>query len=167
MNKVGKIIAILSGLLGLGGFAIGMLAAFNPELVGSWFENMFMQDGGEFFGNFMSFQFPILITVFVVVIMSLAFIPLIIGGINNSKKKARLKLVGVKATVKVISVQDTGITVNNSPYVKVIVEIHPGINAEFTSMASRISIPRAGDMIEVVYDPANSADALPASVLRF
>jgi len=162
MNKLGKVLGFLGIILGIGGFAIGMLAAFNPQLVGSWFVALFMQDGGKSFGDFMSFKFPILFTIFMLIIMSLAFSPLIIGGINNSKKKARLKMVGIKAKASIVSVTDTNITINNSPYIKVVVEIRPGVQAEFTTMASRIAIPRAGDVIEVVYDPSNPKDVLPA-----
>lgn len=104
---------------------------------------------------------PIIIIVFVGIIMFLAFRPLIKSSIENGKKRKRLMEIGSKTMAKVISVQDTGITVNNSPFAKFVVEVKPGVTAEFSSTVSRLGIPRPGDSIEVYYDPGNPTDVIP------
>jgi hypothetical protein len=104
---------------------------------------------------------PLIIVGVVSIIMLLAFRPLIKGAIANAKKKKRQKEVGVKTTAKILDVQDTGITVNNNPYVKVTVEVK-GTQVTFTMLMSRLSYLRAGDVIEVLYDPSDPTVIMPA-----
>ncbi|MCC6643160.1 hypothetical protein IT411_00240 [Candidatus Peregrinibacteria bacterium] len=161
-----KIITIIGILLGVIGAGIGILAAINPQLVASWFVPLIMNDNGRGFSNFMGVIFPIGMILFFVVVFGLAFRPLIANAMNSGKIKNHLKMVGVKGTARVLSVQDTGITVNNSPFAKITMEIKPGVTAEFSTTIGRLNIPRPGDMIEVVYDPSNPKVAMPASMLQ-
>jgi len=140
-------------IVGLAGAAIGIYASINPMGVGKLFLSM----GVDNMVNLMSFGIPLL----VLVIMGAAFAPFIASAMKNAQKKKRLALVGVKGKAKILSVQDTGLTVNNNPYIRVTVEMKPGSQATFQTMVSRVAIPRAGDMIEVIYDPADPSVVMP------
>lgn len=100
------------------------------------------------------------ILIFVFIMMGAAFSPLITGAMKNAQKKKRLMQIGQKATAKIVSVRDTGITVNNNPYVEITVEIKPGVQATFSTMIARYAAIRIGDSIEVLYDPSNPSDAI-------
>ena len=69
---------------------------------------------------------------------------------------------GQRKIAKILNVQDTGMTVNMNPYVKITVETTPGNQATFQMMVSRVKIPRPGDSIEILCDPANPTVAVPA-----
>jgi hypothetical protein len=67
---------------------------------------------------------------------------------------------GADATADVISVQDTGATVNMNPVVVLVLKITPAtggpeIQTSAQVMVSRIAIPRAGDKIKIRYNPAS------------
>lgn len=77
----------------------------------------------------------------------------------KSKKKqvAELFETGAKGAGTVVSVQDTGMTVNDNPRVKMIFRIEPldgspPFDAEKTTTVSRVEIPRQGDRYPVWYD---------------
>lgn len=155
-RKIGTWIGLIIGLLGLG---IGVIAVINPGLLVVWMLPLLTNKG---FLPFVQNYLGLLIFAFVAIVLLIAFRPLIKASFGNKQKKKRLMAIGAKIMAKVISVQDTGITVNdNSPLVKLLVEVKPGSNAEFTMLVSRVSIPRAGDMIEVYYDPSNPSEAIP------
>jgi hypothetical protein len=66
---------------------------------------------------------------------------------------------GADATAEVVSVQDTGATVNMNPVVLIQMKVTPVAGAAFDvttqTMVSRIAVPRAGDKIKIKYNPAN------------
>ncbi len=66
---------------------------------------------------------------------------------------------GLDATAEVLSVQDSGQTVNMNPVVVMMLKVTPMAGAEFEitsqSMVSRIAVPRVGDKIKIKYNPAN------------
>ena len=66
---------------------------------------------------------------------------------------------GADATAEVVSVQDTGATVNMNPVVMIQMKVTPASGAPFDvttqTMVSRIAVPRAGDKIKIKYNPAN------------
>jgi hypothetical protein len=66
---------------------------------------------------------------------------------------------GLEATAEVVSVQDTGATVNNSPVVLLSLKVTPSTGASFQTagqtMVSRIAVPRAGDKVRIKYNPAD------------
>jgi hypothetical protein len=77
----------------------------------------------------------------------------------KSKKKQAAELFesGAKGVGTVISVQDTGMTVNDNPRVKMIFRVEPldgapAFDAEKTRTVSRVEIPRQGDRYPVWYD---------------
>lgn len=101
------------------------------------------------------------IIIFMLVMFGAAFSPLITGSLENRKKKKRLQQIGQKTMAKILSIQNTGIRVNNNPYVKMSVEVKPGITANFQMIVSLFQVPQVGDSIEILYDPANPSDAVP------
>jgi hypothetical protein len=82
----------------------------------------------------------------------------------KSKKKvaAELMATGSKAVGTVVSVKDTGTTVNNNPRIKMTFRMEPldgtpAFDAQKTRTISRLQIPRQGDRFPVWYDPADPA----------
>jgi hypothetical protein len=77
----------------------------------------------------------------------------------KSKKKQAAELFesGQKGAGTVISVQDTGMTVNDNPRVKMVFRVEPldgspAFDAKKTRTVSRIEIPRQGDRYPVWFD---------------
>lgn len=83
------------------------------------------------------------------------------GGGNSAASMAamRLQSSGRRCPGTVMSVDDTGTTVNDNPRVKMTVRAEPPGEAPFTvvktATVSRVQIPRVGDRCVVFYDPAN------------
>jgi len=83
------------------------------------------------------------------------------GLFTNKKKKAEnLVQTGARGAGTVISVQDTGMTVNDNPRVKMTFRVEPldgspAFDAEKTKTVSRVEIPRQGERYPVWYDPAD------------
>jgi len=153
--KVGMWIGIIGGLLGL---TVGIVAAINPMLLASWFMPIFEAKG---FDVFMTKYMGLVITAIVLLPMLFVFTPILFTIFKGDQKRKKLMAIGAKTMAKIISVQDTGITVNNAPYAKYTVEVKSGVQAQFSMMVNRLSIPRPGDSIEVYYDPSNPSDAVP------
>ncbi len=83
-------------------------------------------------------------------------------GLFTSKKKQAENLLqtGAKGVGTVISVQDTGMTVNDNPRVKMVFRVEPldgspAFDAEKTKTVSRVQIPRQGERYPVWYDQAD------------
>ena len=77
---------------------------------------------------------------------------------SKRKKAAELFESGSKGAGTVISVQDTGMTINDNPRVKMVFRVEPldgspPFDAEKTTTVSRVEIPRQGDRYPVWYDP--------------
>jgi hypothetical protein len=83
------------------------------------------------------------------------------GLFTNKKKQAEnLLQTGAKGAGTVISVQDTGMTVNDNPRVKMTFRVEPldgsaPFDAEKTKTVSRVEIPRQGERYPVWYDAAD------------
>jgi hypothetical protein len=80
------------------------------------------------------------------------------GLFGGGKRKRRLEEAGVNAPAQILDVQDTGVTVNNNPRVKLTMSVTPadGVTPFQVSMkhlVSRVAVPRAGDAFMVRYDP--------------
>src|ERR1700726_4751911 len=80
------------------------------------------------------------------------------GFFGGGKRKRRLEEAGVEAPAQVLGVQDTGVTVNNNPRVKITLSVTPPDGAApfqvvTKQTVSRVAIPRAGDGFMVRYDP--------------
>lgn len=149
-----KIIIVILLLFGLAGMALGIYASQDPKAVIGFIEDIGVKEITSFV--------PFIFIVIIFLIMGAAFSPLLKGSRENAKKKKLLKERGQRKTTKVISVEDTGITVNNNPYVKITVETTSGTQATFQQMVPRIKIPRPGDTIEILYDPSDPTMAMPA-----
>ena len=79
-------------------------------------------------------------------------------------KYRRLKAHGVEAEATILSVSDTGVTLNKNPYVKLRLRVEPiGVAAyetEAKAMVSRVAIPRPGDGMRVKFDPNKPEDVI-------
>jgi hypothetical protein len=78
-------------------------------------------------------------------------------GKGKKEKAANLMATGQKAVGTVVHVQDTGMTVNDNPRVRMTFRIEPldgspPFEAEKKKVVSRVEIPRAGDRYPVWYD---------------
>jgi hypothetical protein len=91
--------------------------------------------------------------------MGLAPLPLALGGGRKRSRLVQLSATGKRCPGVVVSVEDTGVTINDNPHVKITVRAEPVGEAPFTvvktATVSRVRIPRAGDTCVVFYDPAN------------
>jgi hypothetical protein len=146
-------INVVGILIALGGAGIGIYASIDPEGLAAWFMKMDLRA--------LTVWLPVGITVFVVLICGAVFAPFIKSAMDNSQKKKRLAMTGIKGNAVILDVRDTGMTVNRNPYIKVTVEVKPGIQASFQMLCSRVQIPRVGDTIEVLYDPSDLTCVMP------
>jgi len=76
---------------------------------------------------------------------------------SKRKQAAELFQTGQKAAGTVVSIQDTGMTVNDNPRVKMVFRIEPldgspAFDAEKTTTVPRLQIPRQGERYPVWYD---------------
>lgn len=66
---------------------------------------------------------------------------------------------GTQAPAEVLSVTDTGATVNINPVVVLVLRVTPSTGASFETtgrnMVPRIAVPRKGDTITIKYNPAD------------
>ncbi len=66
---------------------------------------------------------------------------------------------GLDASAEVLSVADTGATVNMNPVVEMKLKVMPAVGAAYETtsktMVSRIAVPRVGDMLKIKYNPAD------------
>jgi len=71
---------------------------------------------------------------------------------------------GADASAVVVSVTDTGATVNMNPVVVLQLKVTTAAGVPFDlttqTMVSRIAVPRAGDAIKIKYNPANPQQIL-------
>jgi hypothetical protein len=91
--------------------------------------------------------------------MGLATLPFALGGGKKRARLTQLAVHGKRCMGVVLSVEDTGVTINDNPNVKMTVRAEPPGEAPWTivkrATVSRVSIPRPGDRCVVFYDPAN------------
>ena len=81
-------------------------------------------------------------------------------GLFKSKRKQAAELFesGSKGVGTVMSVEDTGVTINNNPRIRMTFQVEPldggpAIELHKTTTVSRVEIPRQGDRYPVWYDP--------------
>ena len=83
------------------------------------------------------------------------------GANAMAGQQDRLKLIqtGQDGTGDILSVQDTGGTVNNNPIVRIQMTVTPATGAAYEvnmqTMVPRIAVPRVGDKVKVKYDAEN------------
>ncbi len=75
----------------------------------------------------------------------------------NTLEQSELVHAGRRAPAVVIDVKDTGTTINNQPRVRLRLRVQPEgeppFEVERKLLVSRLAIPRAGERVEVAYDP--------------
>jgi putative oligomerization/nucleic acid binding protein/uncharacterized protein DUF3592 len=90
--------------------------------------------------------------------MGLAPLPLALRGRKKRDLLMQLATQGQRCPGVLVSVEDTGVTVNDNPSVRMTVRAEPPGEAPFTivktATVSRVRIPRPGDRCVVFYDPA-------------
>ena len=147
-----KYLVIILPVLIITGVSVAVYAALNPDGL-----NGIMTP--ETLEKYL-FLMPVVITGLVLLITAAALAPLFLGFVRNTQLRKRLELSGVRAKGLIMNVRDTGVTVNDNPMVKLDIQIKPGLNTVIKKTVSRIAVPREGDEIEVLYDPANPSDAV-------
>lgn len=80
-------------------------------------------------------------------------------AVDGQALAQELSKTGVEADAEVISIQDTGATVNMNPVVALGLKVTPGEGEEFQTagqlMVPRIAVPRVGDKIKIKYNKDN------------
>jgi hypothetical protein len=78
----------------------------------------------------------------------------------GQKDYSRLLKEGITGKAVIQKVEDTNVTVNENPQVRLYVKVYSNgkdvFDANFKVVVSRIAIPRAGDIIVVKYDPLDN-----------
>lgn len=91
--------------------------------------------------------------------MGLAPLPFALMAGRKRGKLVGLAEQGKRCSGVVLHVEDTGMTINDNPHVKITVRAEPPGEPPFTvvkkATVSRVKIPREGDRVVVFYDPAN------------
>lgn len=84
-------------------------------------------------------------------------------GIDDQKRE-RLMKSGVSASGTIEKVEDTYVTVNKNPKVRLFVKVKPKDGEKFDAVVemivSRVQVPRVGDNVTVWYDPKNRDDII-------
>ena len=79
-----------------------------------------------------------------------------LDGVNQMNWVAQY---GMDATAEVLSVADTGATINMNPVVEMKLNVSTAMGTSFETacrtMVSRIAVPRTGDKIAIKYNPAD------------
>jgi hypothetical protein len=79
------------------------------------------------------------------------------GFLTTPGSYRRIKANGIEAEATILSISDTGVTINKNPYVKLRLRVEPpgmaAYETEVKAMVSRIAIPRPGDGVRVKYNP--------------
>lgn len=81
-------------------------------------------------------------------------------GRRKREKAMNLFQNGSRAIGTIMQVQDTGMTINDNPRVKMLFRIEPldgsaPFEASKTKTVSRVEIPRSGDRLPIWFDPAD------------
>jgi hypothetical protein len=155
LAKILTWVGIIVGILGAG---VGIYASINPMGLADFMSN-------PAFTTWVPYVFG----GFIFLVVGLSLLPvfgLAIQGLKNIGIKGRLRQNGTKTTATILSLQDTGVTINMNPLVRLTVQTKSGIKGEFKSLVSRVGFPSPGDEIEVVYNPSNPSEMMLASQLQ-
>jgi len=92
-------------------------------------------------------------------------------GIFKSKRKQaeQLMATGSRGAGTVVQVQDTGMTVNDNPRIKMTFRVEPldggpAFDTDKTTTVSRVQIPRQGERYPVWYDPQDTSKWMYATI---
>jgi hypothetical protein len=91
--------------------------------------------------------------------MGLAPLPFALFGRGKRQRALQLVQHGQRCPGEVMSVEDTNVTINDNPRVRITVQAQPPGEPPFTivktTTVSRVNIPRRGDRCTVFYDPSD------------
>ena len=81
---------------------------------------------------------------------------------EDEKNRERLMKEGVSAEGEITKVEDTNVTINKNPQVRLYIRVKPKDGEEFDAVVkrvvSRVQIPRKGDYVKVWYNPKDKTD---------
>jgi|GEM_PF-1488972 len=143
---VKKFLIVFAGLMIITfGLTFAMIAMINPDDPGSIGVGVLF-----FLGTFLPLLF-----------ISIAYL----SKSGPSKREKRLMQMGTHAPAEVLKVEDTGVTINEIyPMVKLTLRVRPKSSEVFDvkidSLVSRVSLPRPGDMLEVIFDPQKPSNIM-------
>lgn len=79
-------------------------------------------------------------------------------------KKAQLMQTGMAGTAEVVTITDTGTLVNFNPVVRMKLKVQPqfglSFETEIETAVSKIAVPRAGDKVNIKYNPADQKELI-------
>ena len=104
---------------------------------------------------------PSLVVLIVAGVLTLSLGPLALSFISNSVRRRQLQLHGARATVEILDMRDTRVTVNLNPRVEISVRMPDGTIGKFKMFVSRVRFPRPGEKINILYDPADPSVVMP------
>jgi len=97
------------------------------------------------------------IFLFAAILMFTAFAGVLGSAIKylilQRRVQTRLLAHGQKKTVQIVAIQDTHLTMNNLPYLKLTVKMEHGEEVSFYLFLPRYSALQVGQMIDVLQDP--------------
>lgn len=84
-----------------------------------------------------------------------------LSGAENEKHE-RLMKEGISADGQIMKVEDTNVTINKNPKVRMYIHVKPKDGDEFDAVVervvSRVNVPRKGDHVKVWYNPKDKTD---------
>jgi len=102
-----------------------------------------------------------LVILIVLCVLGLGFGPIVVHLLANTAKRKQLQLHGVAATVEILDIRDTRVTVNLNPQVELSVRMPDGTIGKFKMFVSRVNFPRPREKIVILYDPADPSVVMP------
>jgi len=155
LNKTGTTLALTIGIISI---SLATYAFIDPTGVENFMSSAFVGTWGPY----------VVGAIFVLTVIPAVFLIFGMAGnaIKNGGIKKRLREYGTKSTATIINIEDTGVTVNVSPLVRVTVETQQHVKGTFDMYVSRVGFPSPGDQIEIVYNPNDPAEIMAASMLQ-
>ncbi len=106
-------------------------------------------------------RYPILLFPFILLCFAAPLSIMMMAKSGNNAVKL-LKNGGVKTTARIVNVQDTGMTMNRINIgIRLTLEVASvtgsPFQAQIETFVSRVSIPRIGEVVEVVYNPSDTS----------
>ncbi|AYY85048.1 hypothetical protein EGY07_03630 [Chryseobacterium indologenes] len=147
-----KVAINASGII-LRGIFVGLLIAY---IVGLYYY-FYMRDSFDFGWQFLTFMHPIIFSGVMTLIYVLVF-QLIVGKFFKNKKDEKILFSGRNAKADIISVSQTGLTVNDQPEIMIQVGFkdfrgteHIAVYKKIVTLLNLSSVPKHGN-IEILYD---------------
>jgi len=104
---------------------------------------------------------PSLVVLIVAGVLTLSVGPLALSLISNSVRRRQLQLHGERATVEILDMRDTWVTMSLNPRVEISVRMSEGTIRKFKMFVFRMRFPRPGEKINILNDPADPSVVIP------